>query len=133
MRDDLTAAATQFEQLQALLTRDRPNDPIPLDKAILRNCYFGRGSALYELGRLDDAIRVYFSAANAYRNEPESLEALSQVAACYRQMNRPVEARGAIAQAKAALARINKDANFTLTTNYSRDEWDRVLDQMATM
>ena len=81
----------------------------------------------------EDAIRVYLTAANVYRNEPEMLEALSQVAACYRQLNRPEEARGTIVQAKAALARMDKDVNFTRTTNFSREEWGRVLDQMATL
>ncbi|HEY2762346.1 MAG TPA: hypothetical protein VGI75_16420, partial [Pirellulales bacterium] len=131
MQEDLMAALAHLEPLQSLLTRDRANDASPPEKAVLRNCYFSHGAILYKLGRYDEAIRQYLTAANTYRNEPESLEALLQVAACYRELKQPVAARGAIAQAKAALAKIDKQADFLATTNYSRDEWGNVLDRMA--
>ena len=47
----------------------------PLEQAILRNCYFARGAAFYELGRLEEAIEAYSAATNRYHNEPEVLDA----------------------------------------------------------
>jgi tetratricopeptide (TPR) repeat protein len=97
----------------------------------LRNCYFATGASLADLGRYDDAVHAYFDAANLCRNEPESLEAFVQMANCYRKLNRPEQARGSIAQATATLERIDKNANFTLATNYTREEWGKILNQMA--
>ncbi len=130
----LTSAIEQYEQVQTILTRrEQQREPNLLEQAILRNCYFARGAALCDLGRYEDAIRMYSTATNLYRGEPEVLEAFLQIANCYRRLNRPDEARGVLAQAKAALARIDTAADFTQTTTYTRDEWGQVLDQMISL
>ena len=133
MQENLMAAVDQFQQLVTALSREKPNDSNPLEKSILRNCYFALGLSLVDLNRFDDAIRVYSTISNLYRNEPEVLEALVQTASCYRKLDRLVEARGAIAQAKVALDRLGKDADFTRTTNFSRDEWRQMLDRLAAL
>jgi TolA-binding protein len=128
----LNAAVIRYEQLQNFLTqREQQNETGPNDRAILRNTYFGLATALFDLGRFNDAISVYSRVVNQYRNQPEALDALVQIANCWNRLDRPFEARGAIAQAKATLNRLDKQADFKLTTNYSRDEWTSLLDQMA--
>jgi tetratricopeptide (TPR) repeat protein len=133
MQENMTAAVDRFQQLVTTLSHEKSSDANPLEKSILRNCYFALGLSLVDLNRLDDAIGVYSAIANLRRNEPEVLEALVQTANCYRKLDRLVEARGAIAQAKVALDRLNKDTDFTLTTNYSRDEWRQMLEREAAL
>ena len=60
-------------------------------------------------------------------------EALMQIAACYRRLGKPDEARGTLEQAKVMWARIRPDAPFTETTNYTRDEWKSVLNWYASL
>jgi tetratricopeptide (TPR) repeat protein len=128
----LNSALDQYRQIATILARlQQENNANSLDRAILRNCYFASGATLYDLARYDDAIRVYSEAANLCHNEPESLEAFVQMAACYRKLNQPEQARGAISQAKATLQRIDNNANFALTTIYTRDQWSNILNQMA--
>ncbi|HZZ29577.1 MAG TPA: tetratricopeptide repeat protein [Pirellulales bacterium] len=132
MLRNMNAALEQYRQTQMMITnREKEASPDPLDRAILRNCYFAIGQSLYELNRFDDSIHAYADAANLCRNEPAALDAFVQMSNCYRQLNCPEQAHGTIVLAEATLARINKDANFTLTTNYTREEWSKVLHEMA--
>ena len=134
MQQLLTNAIAQYEQVQDILTRRQEQNELDLsDQAILRNCYFARGDAFYDMGRFDDAIRAYSAATNRYQHEPEVLEALMQIAACYRRLGKPEEAHGTLEQAKVMLARIGKDASFTATTCYTRQQWSQILDWYASL
>ena len=73
----------------------------------------------------------YSAATNRYQHQPEVLEALMQIAACYRRLGKPEEAHGTLEQAKVILARIGKEARFTETTNYTREQWSQILDWYA--
>jgi TolA-binding protein len=128
MQQLLAAATAQYEQVQDLLTRRQEQTELDAsEQATLRNCYFARGAAFYDMGRYDDAIRAYSAATNRYQHEPEVLEALLQIAACYRHLGKPEEAHGMLEQAKVMLARIGRDAKFRETTNYTREQWSQVL------
>jgi tetratricopeptide (TPR) repeat protein len=130
----LSSAIAQYEQVQDILTRRQEQTELePSEQAIMRNCYFARGAALYDMGRYDEAIRAYSAATNRYQHQPEVLEALMQIAACYRRLGKPEEARGTLEQAKVMLARINRDAPFAETTNYSREQWLDVLNWYASL
>ena len=130
----LTAAVAEYEQVQETLTSRRERSQLSaLEQAILRNCYFSRGAAFYELGRFDDAIAAYSAATNRYHNDPEVLDAFVQLFQCYREIGKPEEARGVVEQAKAVLARLPGDADFSQPTNHSREEWARVLDWLAAL
>ncbi|HEV2969632.1 MAG TPA: tetratricopeptide repeat protein [Pirellulales bacterium] len=134
MQQLLGAAIAQYEQVQDILTRRQEQTELEAsDQAILRNCYFARGAAFYEMGRYDDAIRAYEAATNRYQHQPEVLDALMQIAACYRRLGRADEARHTLEQAKVMLTRISLDAPFTETTNYTRDQWSRILDWYASL
>lgn len=130
----LAAAIDEYEAVQELLSRRREKSALtPLEQAILRNCYFARGSGYYELGRLDAAITAYSAATNRYQNEPEVLDAFLQLANCYRQLGRIDEARGVIEQARLVLNRIPNEALFERTTIHSRENWAGVLDWLSSL
>ena len=105
----------------------------PTDAAILRNCYFGRADALFDLERYDQAIEAYSAATNRYQHDPESLEAYVQIAACHRRLGRISEARGTIEQARVVLQRIRVDADFKGTTRLARQDWVHLLDWLRTL
>jgi tetratricopeptide (TPR) repeat protein len=102
------------------------------DLAIIRNCYFGEADTLFKLERWDDSIQAYRNAASHFLNRPESLEALAQMAVCYRKMGREFEAKKAIAQAEQVLLRIppEYDSNFVGLTRADRRQWTDILDWM---
>lgn len=105
----------------------------PLEKRLLRNSYFNKADALFDLGRYDDAIRAYSAASNRYQNEPEALGAYVQIAACYRLLHKLQEARGTLQQAQGVLLRMKPEAKFTAATPYTREEWSALLKWLATL
>jgi TolA-binding protein len=104
-----------------------------IEHRILRNCYFARADALYDMERYEEAITAYSNATNRYQQEPESLEAFVQIANCHRRTNQPAKARGTLQQAKVILNRIRPDADFKQTTRYNRDEWVKILVWLETL
>lgn len=130
----LEAAIAQYEDLQtALNARQEQTQLSAIEQATLRNSYFAVGAALFDMGRYEDSIRAYSIATNRYQHAPEVLEAFVQIATCYRRLNKPIEARGAVQQAKVVLNRIKPEAPFTQTTNYTRTDWVSLLDWLSTM
>ncbi|MFV2065509.1 MAG: hypothetical protein ACC645_00910 [Pirellulales bacterium] len=117
--------------LTRLLEREEQEALTQTEKAMLLNCYFARGSVLFDLERYDEAIEAYSNAATRYQNEPIVLETFVQIANCYRRQNKLVEARGAIEQAKVILKRLPSDKDFTVSTNYSRNEWVTLLNRLS--
>ena len=134
MQQLLSASLEQYEKVQEILNRFQEQRQLdPLEQSILRNCFFARGSTLYEMGRYEDAIHAYSAATNHYQRQPLVLDALMQIAACYRRLGKPEEARNTLAQAKVMLERIPADAKFNETTLFDRDEWSRVLNWYASL
>jgi tetratricopeptide (TPR) repeat protein len=131
---DLEAAVVEYDKLIALLgdVQDSLNHT-SMEKQLLRNSYFSKADALFDLGRYDDAIRAYSAASNRYQNEPESLGAYVQIAACYRLLGKPQEARGTLQQAQGVLVRMKPDADFARATPYTRDEWNQLLTWLGTL
>jgi tetratricopeptide (TPR) repeat protein len=128
----LETAISYYEQTQEVLNRRQEQTELTaLEKSMLRNSYFAAGAALVALGRDEDAIRAYSTATNRYQHDPEVLEAFAQIATCYRRLNKPREARGAVQQAKVVLERIDPNASFAEATIYSRREWKELLDWMG--
>lgn len=128
MQEDLASAAAEYGILIEQLANDRDGKgQSRLEQAILRNSYFSRADSLFDMGRYDEAAEAYSAATNRYQNEPESLAAYVQIAACYRRQDRLSEARGTLEQARLVLERMRRDADFTQTTPYSREEWDNLL------
>ncbi len=103
------------------------------EASIMRNSYFAHADSLFDLGRYAEAIRAYSSVSNRYQNDPISLEAFVQIAACYQRMGRFEDARGTMEQARVVLSRIPAEADFLATTRYSRDDWTELLDWLAAL
>ncbi len=134
LQDRLKQALTGYERCEQFLSRRQQQSELTsLEQSILRNCYFARASALFDLGRYEEAIQAYSTATNRYQYAPESLEAYVQIATCYRRLNRNDKARGTLEQAKVVLSRIKPDADYLATTNYSQQDWAKLLDWLKTL
>lgn len=135
LREVDTVAVTalgNYERVRGLLEQRSDRELLPpIDQSTLRNCYFGRGAMLQQLGRYEEAVQAYADATNRYQYAPEALDAYVQAAECLRRLNRAADARGTLEQAKVALARIAADADFAATTNHTRAEWTEKLDWLS--
>jgi tetratricopeptide (TPR) repeat protein len=128
------AALEHYEQLVETLGRRQDAATLSAsERLILRNSFFGRAGALYKLGRYEASAEAYLAAINRYQDAPEVLDAYVQLAACYRRLNRALDAHGTILQAKAVLKQLKPEAPFTETTNYTRDEWVQLLDSLSAL
>ncbi len=124
----LRDSATTHHELQDLLVKKQnQGDLTGVEQAMLRNTYFSYADAMFDMAAYDEAITAYAVATNRYQHEPEALEALMQMASCYRRLNAPEEARGTLRQAESVLSRIRADADFTKTTRYTKEQWKDVL------
>ncbi|MDX1947340.1 MAG: tetratricopeptide repeat protein [Pirellulaceae bacterium] len=134
IQQELLSACDEYSQLITVLSDAEQAKRRPASELlILRNCYFGRADALFDLGRYEEAIAAYSAATNRYQQTPEALEAYVQIASCYRRLNRPQEARGTLEQARVVLERIHADADFTRTTRLDREEWTDLLAWLRTL
>lgn len=132
IRKAYDAALELYKTIQDQLSRQQETKELtPEERLMLRNSYFFAGSILFELGDYEAAIKMYSTATNRYQSSPEVLDAYLQIASAYRRMNKPLEVRGTIEQARAVLARIDEDADFQKTTIYTRKQWQELLDWMA--
>ena len=128
VQEELHAALDEYGRLITELSdQQHTAHRTPAELAVLRNCYFGRADALFDLGRFEEAIQAYSAATNRYQHEPEVLEAYVQIASCYRRIDRPNEARGTIEQARVVVERIRPTADFTRTTRLDRQQWKDLL------
>ncbi len=135
VEQNLTKALEEHDRLIALmkeqgLPASRLSDT---QRKILRNAYFARGTVLYDMGRYEDAINAYSTATSRYQHDPAALEAYVQIAACYRRMNRRLDARGTLEQAKLVMESIPAEADFNSTTRFGRDEWGELLNWLSTL
>jgi hypothetical protein len=143
MVDMLNRASRHYGEIQdALNQRLETTELSPYEETILRNAYFGQGGTLFSLADataeinkrealLADAINVYSEATSRYLHEPASLEGFVRIAAAYRRLGKRGEARTALKTARRALARMNDQAEFALTSNMNRKEWENYLDWSA--
>jgi len=132
IHQSLIDAADRFRKLRDGLTqRHEAGNLSPLEQAIYRNASLAVGDCLFELRQYDDAIKAYMAAINRFQNTPAILGAYTQIAAAYRRLDRPQEARSAIEQAKGLLSRLNDDAAFTQTSIYTKQQWSDLLNRLA--
>jgi tetratricopeptide (TPR) repeat protein len=128
IEEERTAALDSFRRArEAILQGRTAQEHGPVEKAILRNCYFAEGSLLAAAGDYEAAIAAYAAAATRFRNAPEVLEAQLQIARAYEKLDRPDEAQAWRQQARAALRQMKPDTPFLATTNHTRQEWETLL------
>jgi tetratricopeptide (TPR) repeat protein len=133
LQGDLNSAVLEYTRLIERLSDDQESSRAAIDLKILRNCYFNRADALFDLGRYEEAVQAYSAATNRYQHEPEALEAYVQIANCYRRLQRYSEARGTLEQARVVLERIRNDADFAKTTRFDRAQWVQLLEWFTTL
>ncbi|RIK80975.1 MAG: hypothetical protein DCC67_08675 [Planctomycetota bacterium] len=131
LNEELTKAHEYYQLVQRELTlRDQAGSD-PLERVLLRNCYLMQGSVLVELRRFDDAIAAFGSVITSYQNDPVALESFVQVANCWRRLNQPVKARVTLDQAKMVLKGMPESTDFLASTNFNRQQWEMLLNQMS--
>jgi tetratricopeptide (TPR) repeat protein len=133
MQEQLQTAIDEYSRLITRFSDEQDAQRGLTEASILRNCYFGRADALFDLARYDEAIEAYSGATNRYQHDPESLEAYVQIASCYRRLGRVSEARGTLEQARVVLQRIGPEADFLRTTRLGRQDWQYLLDWLRTL
>jgi hypothetical protein len=101
--------------------------------SFLRNSFFGEADLLFEAEEFEEAKFAYQDAANRFINEPESLEAMVQIAICQKQLGKFSESRITLEMAKDILKRIptDKDERFKSVTSHERAGWTQYLDWMV--
>ena len=130
-RDEkLEEALKNYRVVQKLISEEGYNDNKMLIKALSRNCYMMQGSVLFQLKRFEEARIAYGNISTLFQDEPFVLESFVHIANCWRRLNQPIKARGTIAQAKLVLGRLPEDTNFKLATNFTREKWASLLDEM---
>ncbi|NOZ40233.1 MAG: tetratricopeptide repeat protein [Planctomycetes bacterium] len=129
---NLLSALDNYLQVQRMLTLQGHVDSNDLERTLLRNCYMMQGSVLFQLKRYEEARKAYANISTFYQNEPFVLESFVHIANCYRRLNKPVKAKGTIEQAKLVLGRMPKETDFKLVTNFSRQSWELLLNEMST-
>ncbi len=134
IQDLYSNALQQYRQVLETLGKGRDNAELtPVQKAILRNCYFAVGDVLFAQGDFAEAVKAYSTAANRYLSYPEALNAYVQMADAYQRLNKPQDAKDALQQAKFALGRMKADVTFEKTTNFDRKQWAQRLDMLLSL
>ncbi|QDT00061.1 tetratricopeptide repeat protein [Adhaeretor mobilis] len=131
LTSDLEKAHRAYVEVQRLITLEGYGDSDPLHRTLLRNCYMMQGSVLFDLNRFEEARQAYANVSTLYQNEPFVLESFVKIANCFRRLNEPTKARGTLLQAKQVLERLPADADFRVATNFTRQQWGLILDQMS--
>lgn len=125
-------ALEQYTNLRDQLGRRQETAELDqADRVILRNAYFAIGALQYDLGKFKDAIDTYSTITNRYQNHPEVLDAYVQIANAYRRLGEPGQAQSTLEQAKIVLKRMSDDAEFSATTNQSREQWSELLELLS--
>jgi len=128
---NLLNALEYYLQVQRMLTLQGHIESHKFERALLRNCYMMQGSVLFQLKRYEEARKSYANISTLYQNEPSVLESFVHIANCYRRLNKPVKAKGTIEQAKLVLGRLPKGIDFKIATNFSRQSWEFLLNEMS--
>jgi TolA-binding protein len=132
LRDqNLEGALENYLLVQRMITLEGHGENSSLKRSLLRNCYMMQGSVLFQLRRYEEARKAYANVSTLYQNEPFVLESFVHIANCWRRLNQPVKARGTIEQAKLVLQRLPPDTDFRLATNFDRQYWQILLNEMS--
>ncbi len=130
----LDSARSTFKLIRdGMSTAEEWSSLEPSQQRLLRNSYFAEADLLFKAKNYEGALSAYRNIANRLVNEPESLEALVQVAECLMALGRREESAGVVTQAREVLQQIppQRDEQFALATRFTRAEWAKHLDWMS--
>jgi tetratricopeptide (TPR) repeat protein len=131
IQQKLEDAHATYLDVQQTITLAGTADDDPLVRTLLRNCYMMQGSVLMELRRFDEARQAFQNVITLYQSDPVVLESFVQVANCWRRLDQPAMARGNLERAKVVLGKLPADADFLASTNFNRQQWTLLLDEMG--
>ena len=131
MTELLIKAHEHYQGVQRTLTLGGGDADDPLQQTLLRNCYMLQGSVLFELRRFDEALKAYGNVITSYQNDPIAMDSFVQAAACWRRLDQPVKARVTLDQAKLVLKEMPPETDFRTATNFTRQQWEYLLNQMS--
>ena len=132
MQSALQRALQCFQQVRDTLAPRAEVDRLtPIQQQLLVNSWFELPHTQYALGRYQEALAAYAATVNRFPHDVRVLTAYMQMAECYAHLNRPVEARSMLEQAKVILEQqqIPTAAFDAPTTTLSRVEWEQWLDR----
>lgn len=101
--------------------------PSDLDKLYLKLSHFYRADCLYDLGRYDDAINLYDTAARRYVDDPSALTAYVQIVNSFCALGRIDDAKTANERAKWLLRRMPPEAFSDGTFSMPKAYWEQWL------
>jgi tetratricopeptide (TPR) repeat protein len=133
LNDVLEQSLTQWQTLRDELTAEFQADQLdPIRRQIWENVWFELPHTLFALRRYEDAIGAYSSAMHRFPQDVRVLTAHVQMAYAYAQLNRLIEARSLLEQAKVILVQnqIPQAAFKAPTTNLTPTEWEQWLDRV---
>lgn len=128
----LERALRQFQQVRDVLTDQEKADELNShNKEVLTNTWFEIPHTLFSLDRFQEAAAGYASAVHKFPQDVRVLTAYVQMAEAYARLDRPVEARSMLEQAKVMLdqEQIPSAAFNAPTTTLTRLEWEQWLDR----
>jgi tetratricopeptide (TPR) repeat protein len=131
MTELLIKAHENYQGVQRTLTLGGGDADDTLQQTLLRNCYMLQGSVLFELRRFDEALKAYGNVITSYQNDPIAMDSFVQAAACWRRLDQPVKARVTLDQAKLVLKEMPSETDFRMATNFTRQQWEYLLNQMS--
>lgn len=129
-RQLLESSLSAFRDLRQAIGEAQDSSQIPENaQALLRNCFFGEADVLFDLEKYEEAIEAYRNVGNRFMNEPEALEALVQIAECFRVLGQDEQAHRTLMQAEQLLSRIppESEGRFGSITRATRAQWQQLL------
>jgi tetratricopeptide (TPR) repeat protein len=98
-----------------------------IDRLYMKLAYFYRGDCAYDLGKYEEAIRLYGDAAFRYQEDALALTAYVQIVNANVALGKTEEAKAANERAKWMLRRMPQEAFTQATGGMSRAYWEQWL------
>lgn len=131
-QNSLGRALDEFLRLRNQLgRRDASNQLDRFGRDVLQSCIFEIAHTRYASGDYEQALASYREAVNRYPDDPQILVAYLQMANCHDRLQRPVEARSMLEQAKIVKQQLPEEAFSSRTTSLTGQEWETWLDRAA--
>ncbi len=127
----LREAHAMYEEICAAAVLREEKRLSASERSAVRNSFFYRGDAAFDLGEFDASIEAYDVAANRYAGDPASLVAMIQIVNAYAQTGRVEEARTANERARQRFRELPPEAFNRPDLPIDRAHWERWLDSSA--